>query len=65
MSAFSRNPKILFVLAALAVPVGAGLSAQEPDSSASDGLTVNGALPADLSWPRAAELLRAAFPPRG
>ena len=23
------------------------------------------ALPADLSWPRAAELLRAAFPPRG
>ena len=49
MSAFSRSPKILLVLAMLAVPVGAGLSAQEPDDAAPQDVTVTASLPADLT----------------
>lgn len=49
MNAFSRTSTALLTLAMLAVPVGAGLSAQEPTTAVGDELTVNGALPADLS----------------
>jgi outer membrane protein OmpA-like peptidoglycan-associated protein len=49
MSAFSRSSRILATLAILAAPVGAGLSAQEPDSYANDQLTVTASLPTDLT----------------
>ena len=48
MSAISRGPGVLFLLAMLTMPVPGSLSAQELDPSTSD-ITVVGTPPADLS----------------
>lgn len=41
----SKRPNIYVVLAALALPVSAGLSAQQPQDRSEAGITVNGVLP--------------------